>query len=139
MKRLAKVLVPVFILMLVAALCAMPMSAADNVIFIKDGATGDGTSADSALQPTTGNYDPTASNPMKQADTAIYQASLKLKETGGTIVICGPVVLGKSQVRGNGANDRDLYLGEDSALVKRASQRLYDGRDRSDVRIFPVW
>ena len=62
-------------MMLIVVFCSLPMSAADNVIFIAgEGAgTGDGSSAENALIPTKGNFDPTASSPARQKDIALYK------------------------------------------------------------------
>ncbi len=111
MKRMARFLIPFLALVLVAALCAVPMSAEDNVIFIKDGAAGDGSSADSALKPTTGNYDTTASKPDKFKDAALYQAWEKLIAAGGgTIVVCGPYTLDNNNCKPIGASSADFMF-----------------------------
>ena len=111
MKRLTKLLIPVFAFALLACLCALPVKAEGNVIFIKDDATGDGSSADSALKPTTGNYDVNNPQPELYKDSALYQAMEKLMEAGGgTIVICGPYTLDDSNCKSIGGASADFIM-----------------------------
>lgn len=74
--------------LLSAALMITPSAAADeNVVFITDDGTGDGSSPDKAL----GNADGYETNYQK---SSLYLAATKLKNSGGgTIVICGPTTL----------------------------------------------
>ena len=86
--KLHKLIALVLALAMMALWSAFPASAdetAENVIFICDGAEGDGSSADSPLKPTTGNYDPTQPFPDRDMDTALYQAWEKLMKLG---VLC---------------------------------------------------
>jgi len=135
MKKLSIVLTAVLALMLVAALCALPMSAADNVIFIAgDGAgTGDGSSAENAFKPTKGNFDTTSSNPLLQADTALYQVWQKLLEAGGgTVVVCGPVVFDETTGQGTAGTTKDMFIRELSAYkpdVTITYTSVYNGVD----------
>ena len=111
MKRLTKLLVPVFMFAFLVAFCALPVKAEGNVIFIKDGATGDGSSADSALKPTTGNYDANNPQPELYKDAALYQAMEKLMEAGGgTIVVCGPYTLDDSNCKSIGGSSADFIM-----------------------------
>lgn len=112
--KLHKITALILVLATVVALGAFPVAAdetAENVIFIRDGAEGDGSSADSPLKPTTGNYDPTAPNADKDMDTALYQAWQKLmKMGGGTIVICGPYTLDDSNCAPIGGASADFRM-----------------------------
>lgn len=111
MKRTLLLLTASLLIILMAAFCSIPASAADNVIFVKDGGTGDGSSADKALLATTGNYDASSTNPEKQKDTALYQAIQKLMDAGGgTIVICGPVVLNAETGQGTNPGTKDFMV-----------------------------
>ena len=116
MKKLAKILVPFLAMLILAGVCSLSASAetllvaapAGQVIFIKDGGTGDGTT-DAGLTPTTGNYDTTASSPAAQKDTAFYQAVSTLKEAGGgTIVICGPLTFDITTGQSNNTSVKDV-------------------------------
>ncbi|MBE6564291.1 MAG: hypothetical protein E7655_03315 [Ruminococcaceae bacterium] len=92
MKKFAKFLIPMLALILVAAFCAIPMSAADDVIFVADGGTGDGSSADSPM----GNGPGYATWSIEAyQEHSLNMAIAKLAENGkgGTIVICGPVTV----------------------------------------------
>ncbi|MBE6718498.1 MAG: hypothetical protein E7574_04520 [Ruminococcaceae bacterium] len=117
----------------------------DAVIFIKDaerdpvtGAMtgtieGDGTgkTPDNPLRPTEHpNYDATASSPKKYLQTAFYQATEELKETGGTIVFVGPVTLGINESYGSSATNRDVLtaeFGKSNKVIKFTS--VYNGVD----------
>ena len=92
----------------------------DRVIFIKDAPRdennqytgepleGDGTGTDAAnpLKPADDHerFDPTAERKRWHLLTALYQANEMLAETGGTIVICGPVFIGINELGDNGAS-----------------------------------
>ena len=112
--KLHKLIALVLALAMMALWSAFPASAdetAENVIFICDGAEGDGSSADSPLKPTTGNYDPTQPFPDRDMDTALYQAWEKLmKLGGGTIVICGPYTLNDSNCAPIGGSSADFRM-----------------------------
>ena len=85
--------------------------AAENVIFIRDGAEGDGSSAESPLKPTTGNYVDEGSRPERDQDAALYQAWQKLMAAGGgTIVICGPYTLNDSNCQPIGGASADFLM-----------------------------
>ena len=79
----------IFILVfaMLVSVCAFTASATETgkVIFIKDGGEGDGSSAENALG--------IGDSGVAHADAPLYQAWEELKETGGTIVICGPYTL----------------------------------------------
>ena len=133
MKKTVKILIPLLALILIAALCAIPSAAADNVIFICDGATGDGSGADSPLKPTTGNYDPLNSNPACQKDTALYQAWQKLMALGGgTIVFCGPYTIDRATGQGTSANTKDFMISDRSTYKPNVTityTSVYNGVD----------
>ncbi|MBE6563749.1 MAG: hypothetical protein E7655_00520 [Ruminococcaceae bacterium] len=116
------------ILMLTALALSFTVSAENPVIFIADGANGNGTSADSPLKPTTGNVNTSAANPHYEWDSALYQAAKKLETTGGTIVICGPVTLDASNTCGNGTHSRDFIM-PTHGLRKITITSFYNGVD----------
>ncbi len=73
---------------------AMEIDVVNNVIYISDSGTGDGSSAANALgNETHPDYDGVRT----YMNTALYQAAEKLSKTGGTIVICGNVTIGSAQ------------------------------------------
>lgn len=102
----------------------------DRVIFIADGATGSGASADSPLEAIKDveGYDPSAEIPKNHLITSFVQATDMLKETGGTIVICGPVVLGTEQAYGSGANTKDVFTAANKTNTIKFTS-VYNGVD----------
>lgn len=86
MKKLA-ILIMVFAML--TSLFTFNVSAAENVIYIKDGGTGDGSSPENAM----GMGD----SGVAWKDAPLYQAWMELLETGGTIVVCGPYTLNKDE------------------------------------------
>ena len=84
----------------------MPQSSEQKpVIFIRDGGSGDGSSANSPLSLVDSenvfDVDPeTGESPERQYNSLLYQAASKLYGTGGTIVICGEVLCDGSDGRG---------------------------------------
>ena len=139
MKKFAKFLALALTLAVIASAFALVASAeaapeivdprtltpgSERVIFIKDAPrdennqvvgelTGDGTGSDAEnpLKPTDSHerFDPTAERKRWHVLTAFYQAVEMLQDTGGTIVICGPVFIGINEVGDNGATSvRDL-------------------------------
>ncbi len=139
MKQFAKLFVLAFAITLLASLLSFNASAvncepgadpnelkpgSDKVVFIKDAprddnyqivgelsGDGTGTDADNPLKATDHEkFDPNAERKRYDYTTAFYQATELLEETGGTIVICGPVYLGINECADNGAsNVRDAY------------------------------
>jgi len=77
----------ILVFAMVLSVCAFSASATETgtVIFIKDGGEGDGSSPDQALG--------LGDSGEAYADAPLYQAWEALKETGVTIVICGPYTL----------------------------------------------
>lgn len=82
MKKLAII---IMVLALLTSLFAFNASAAEKVIYIKDGGTGDGSSPENAMGP--------GDSGVAWKDAPLYQAWMELLETGGTIVVCGPYSL----------------------------------------------
>ena len=101
----------------------------NNVIFIADGAQGDGSSADSPLKPnlSPSGYSATAQNPKNHLKTSFYQAVDKLKSTGGTVVICGEIKLGLEESYGTGSTTKDVFTPTFSKPIKFTS--VYNGVD----------
>lgn len=83
-------------------LMSVSAAAADNVIFIKDGGTGDGSSADKALANGAKFSDPSVFDTSSYQSSSFYLAIDKLKNTGGTIVVCGPYTIDRGS---NGSPD----------------------------------
>ena len=113
--KIQKLMVLVLVLAMVLSLGAFPAladePAAENVIFICDGAEGDGSSAESPLKPTTGNYVEEGSRPERDQDAALYQAWQKLMAVGGgTIVICGPYTLNNKNCQPIGGASADFLM-----------------------------
>ena len=152
MKKTAKVFIAVLVTALFAAFAAVVSSAevpdlkpgSDRVIFIKDlpeGYTGRGlgNSADDPLIPISDpeGYDPTATAPKNHLRTAFIQAIDALKETGGTVVICGPVYFGLEQSWGTGVYQKDVMTPVfKENTIKFTS--VYDGvdyRETADAKI----
>ncbi len=113
----------------------------ENVIFISDNATagGDGSSAESPLYPSevpayeisevidSDDDSATETYGKYYLRTALYQASEKLIDTGGTIVICGPVVIDNSNSYGSSTSNKDFYLAESDKEIIITS--TYNGVD----------
>lgn len=113
--KMQKWFVMFLVLAMVVTLSAFPVQAdeetAQNVIFICDGAEGDGSSPESPLKPTTGNYVEEGSRPERDQDAALYQAWQKLMELGGgTIVFCGPYTLNDSNCQPIGGASADFLM-----------------------------
>ena len=114
--KMQKLMILLLSLALVLSLGAFPAMAdepatSENVIFICDGAEGDGSSAESPLKPTTGNYVDEGSRPERDQDAALYQAWQKLMALGGgTIVICGPYTLNNKNCQPIGGASADFLM-----------------------------
>ena len=158
MKNFAKLFVVALAVALIAAMFAVSVSAepvtaaganpndlkpgSDKVIFIKDAPRdenmqidgeleGDGTGSDAKnpLKPSDHEqFDPTADYPKWHLQTAFFQATEMLMETGGTIVICGPVYFGVNECYGSGSSVRDVFTAKfQNNVIKFTS--VYDGVD----------
>lgn len=101
----------------------------DRVIFIADGAEGDGSSASSPLKadPNPTGFSASAQYPKHHLHTAFYQATEALKDTGGTIVVCGEVLLGINESYGSGSSTRDVFTATFNKPIKITS--VYNGVD----------
>lgn len=129
------------IMILFVFLCVFPFSASadfpelvpgsDKVVFIADGAEGDGSSALSPLKPDSApeGYDPAAQYPKNHLTSSFYQAIKLLSNAGGgTLVVCGPVRLGFGQSWGNGSAQKDVmtvFFGNKTVRITS----VYDGID----------
>lgn len=82
MKKLA---IFIMVFAMLTSLLAFNVSAAEKVIYVKDGGEGDGSSPENAMG--------LGDSGTAWRDAALYQAWEELKESGGTIVICGPYTL----------------------------------------------
>ena len=106
MKKILCLLLSFITLATLASLTAAfaSVNAADNVIFISDNGKGDGSSPEKALGPGSNYNDESkwAWNLFKEAP--INRAIGKLKNTGGTVVICGPVTLKWGMTKGGGVD-----------------------------------
>ncbi|MBE6718070.1 MAG: hypothetical protein E7574_02285 [Ruminococcaceae bacterium] len=139
MKRFYAFMSTAMIVVLIAAISAMTFPTAatvevsDNVVFISDNATqgGDGKTANTPLYPSTERQamvnDSTNSQyyNKKYYLTALYQAAEKLVNTGGTIVICGPVVIDGNDSYGSSSSNRDFIMPESDKPIVITS--LYNG------------
>ena len=144
MKQFTKALLVSLVITLLAAAFAVMTSAetpdlkpgSDTVIFIADGATGNGNSADSPLEPD-GNpegYDPTAEYPKNHLKSSFYQAIDILNEAGGgTLVICGPVRLGFDHSWGNGSTQKDVMTVVFGTKTIKITSK-YDGVDYRETK-----
>lgn len=104
----------------------------DRVIFISDDYSigdGSGKDANNPLRPMDHDaFDPEAEYPKNHLQTPFYQATELLKNTGGTIVICGPVHFGIDESYGSGNSTRDVFTAKFGANVIKFTS-VYDGVD----------
>ncbi len=133
MKNIARWIMAIIALMIVSvAVAAMVPSAAtaDNIIYISDTGSGDGSSANNPLGPETRvtraaaegtdaykYYYAVDANGATDAtkkfhfNSVLYQAAEKLAKTGGRIVIVGDVKIGYStSYSGTSTIDRDFFM-----------------------------
>ncbi len=139
MKNFAKLMLAALCVILIASALSAVSSAeeleltpgSDLAIFIADGGTGTGYTADSPLAPNENpeGYDPTANAPKNHLKTAFYQGIDMLKEAGGgTLVICGPVYFGADQSYGTGTSQRDVLTPWFSSKTIKITS-VYNGVD----------
>ena len=159
MKKFAKLFVVALVVALVAALFAINSSAAvtdprnlkpasEQVYFIMDPVEGQelpgdgsGRDAQNPLKPIDHEgFDPDAEpGALKQyLQTSFYQATELLRGTGGTIVVCGPLLLGPEQTWGTvAATTRDVLTARfNTNTIKFTS--VYNGvdyRETNNARI----
>ena len=149
MKKFAKLFVVALVVTIFASLFAISSSAAiitvdagalkpgsDSVVFVMDPdaegnliGNGDGTSAENPLRAIDHEkFDPEKSIPDLHLQTSFYQATELLKDTGGTVVICGPVRLGREQSTGNSDTAKTTFTAKNgSNTIKFTS--VYNGVD----------
>ena len=70
----------------------------ENKYFIKGG-----VKTDAEGNPVFENGEPVYTTKENYLKTALYQAAASLRDTGGTIVICGPVKIGENESYGSGS------------------------------------
>ena len=149
MKNFAKLFVVALVVTLVATMFAMSASAAigmpdpntlkpasDRVVFIMDAPEGGELPGDgSGLDPENPleaidheSFDPDAEHKKMHLQTAFYQATEMLKDSGGTIVIMGPVFIGIDQTYGSGSTTRDLFTAKFGANTIKFTS-VYNGVD----------
>ncbi len=87
-----KFLALALVCIMVLALMPTFASAAENVVYVKDGGTGDGSSADKAVGTLT------------EAWNALSP------DTDGTVVVCGPLTVGTFNYSADGGADRDTKV-----------------------------
>lgn len=106
----------------------VPKQEQADAIYIKDGGTGDGSSPEKALKANAVYpYNPDKVQRYYE-NTALYQAVGKLKNTGGTIVICGEVSIGKEQSYGSGSANREFRFPQNGPNTIKITS-YYDGVD----------
>ena len=82
----------------------------DDVVFVSDSGTGDGSSAEYALEAAViYPYEPDQVERYDQ-NSVLYQAVDRLRETGGTVVLCGAVLLDRETSYGSGSANCDVLL-----------------------------
>ncbi len=147
MKKFAKIFVVALVVTLVAALFAISSSAAviadpntltpgsDKVYFIMDAdengdipGDGSGTTPENPYKPIDHErFDPEADQPQRHLQTAFYQVTELLRETGGTVVVMGPVRFTLEQATGG-----SYEAGVDTAKFKENTIKftsVYNGVD----------
>ncbi len=158
MKNFAKFLVVALAVSLIAGMFAFSASAvatepganpndlkpgSDRVIFIQDPerdpetheiigelpGDGSGTTPENPLATIEHDgFNASAEIPKYHLTTSFYQATEMLKETGGTIVITGPIYFGEFECYGAGKNVRDVFTAEfKNNVIKFTS--VYNGVD----------
>lgn len=148
MKRFARFFVVALVVALVATAFAVSSSAAeavtdprnlkpasDKVVFIMDApeggqlpGDGTGSSPENPYKPIDHElYDPTTKSG-ESYQSSLYQATELLKETGGTVVVMGPVYLDSSLANGDHANTEDVNTAEFGANTIKFTS-VYNGVD----------
>ena len=144
MKKFWKYMILAATMVIVAAISVLGASASaesvepsSNVVFISDnadsdGVVGDGSSAAKPLDPYTVpahllGETSTGVGGKYYLCTSLYQAAEILADTGGTIVICGPVTIGINDCYGSGSGQRDFFFPASDQVLKITS--VYGGTD----------
>ncbi|MBR6682425.1 MAG: hypothetical protein IKL40_05530 [Clostridia bacterium] len=97
MKKFAKLLVLALVVAALAAIFAIPSSAAEGpVVFVATAGTGEGKTPDAPIGNAEG-YVP--DNKDKYKDNALLRALNSIRETGGTVVIVGPTIVDNADAR----------------------------------------
>ncbi|MBR5314802.1 MAG: hypothetical protein IKU45_05275, partial [Clostridia bacterium] len=131
MRNFSKLLVVALVFTLLASLLAVNSSAAatdprtlapgsENVVFVMDPAEdgtlpgdGSGTSPENPLKAIDHElFDPESEAPRHYYQTALYQATEILQETGGTVVLVGSVHIGPGKIYGNAATTQEFYTAQ---------------------------
>ncbi|MBE6563744.1 MAG: hypothetical protein E7655_00495 [Ruminococcaceae bacterium] len=111
MKTFSRSLLIALLAVVLAVPFALSASAEEApVIFIKDGGKGDGSSADSPLSTVEYYIDQTVASTSLHFKSALYQAAHRLQYSGGTIVICGEILLDENNVQGNSNTTEDFFM-----------------------------
>jgi len=137
MKRFYIFMSMALIAVIVAALSVMNFSASaatlevySDVVFVSDNATegGDGKTANTPLYPS--NLKETVAGNNTYQLSNLYQAAEKLLDKGGTIVVCGPVVIDGDDCQiSSSTTFRDFYFPGGTKPIVITS--VYDGVDYS--------
>ena len=141
-KFLSFISIAIVMTLMASAMLLIPTAAetevvnSKNVVFISDAvkdlaagmtqaqavATYDGSSADKPLYPTPVQTHELKENADKTVgryylNTALYQAAEKLLDTGGTIVICGPVRIDDDDAYGSSLYNKDFEFPESDRRI----------------------
>ena len=100
---------------------------ADPDKFFIDGGVKTETDENGNDIPVYENGQPVYSSKENYKKTALYQAASDLRDTGGTIVICGPVKIGADESYGSGTLNKDFIFPKSDKRLTITS--VYDGVD----------
>ncbi len=129
MKLFFRFLPMVVLTILLAIPFAFSVSAEDTpVLFVMDGGTGDGSSADNPLSTVDYYINEKAVSVSYQYLSPLYQAAHRLQYSGGTIVICGEIMIDDNKVQGNNFVFEDFIMpAHPDAVITFTS--VWDGVD----------
>jgi len=108
MKNFLRILTVALLAVALALPFAFSSAASEPVLFIKDGGTGDGSSASKPLSLE--DYSEYYAEGNLHYGSVLFQAAHRLQYTGGTIVLVGEVRLDESNTKGSDANFRDFFM-----------------------------
>ena len=140
-KRLARLCGFLFAFLLVLVLATVLSSAADAekpVVFIKDGGTGDGSSAESPLSLQGAKYfGDVKSSSTHATKSVLFEAALGMAHSGGTIVICGDVKIGESNSTGSSTTVMDFIFPQhyDAKITLTSVYNGVDYRKTANARL----